>query len=221
MISLLVPSRGRPENIDRLWASVMRTATVDWELVVRLDDDDFHLHDYDGGLPRTRWLTGPRILMSELWNDCWSAAAGDVFWHGGDDVTFNTTGWDRMVLDAFPADGIAFVHGDDLGGKGDQLGTHGFVTRAWTDKVGTFTPPYFSSDWNDKWLNDVADALGRRVFLPGMVTEHHHPAFGKAEWDATHNERVVRHWADDVDGKWAATADERDLWVAKLRTVMR
>lgn len=222
MISLLVPSRGRPDNIKRLWQSAVHTAEDPGglELVVRLDLDDPMRNLY----PCCHtYIVGDRIVLSEMWNECWQAARGPIFWHGGDDVTFNTPGWDRMVSEAFDRhpDGIAFVHGDDLGGKGDQLGTHGFVRHEWTDVVGTFTPPYFSSDYNDLWFNDVADALGRRVFLADVVTEHHHPAFEKAPWDQTHQDRVARHWADDVDGVWRDTADERALWVEMLRVAIR
>lgn len=185
-------------------------------MVVRLDDDDPTAGDYPD-LVGVRYLCGPRVVLSEMWNECWRQAQGPIFWHGGDDVVFKTAGWNRIVTDAFPPDGIAFVHGDDLGGKGDKLGTHGFLRREWTDVVGTFTPPYFSSDYNDLWLNEVADAIGRRIFEYHLITEHLHPGFGKAEWDQTHNERVARHWADDVDGIWRDTAGERTVWAEKLR----
>lgn len=220
MISLLCPSRGRPGNLSRLQASLTRTTECrDWELIVRIDADDPATAVYPG-MPRTTYLTGPRVVLAEMWNEAWRAASGDIFGLVGDDLTFDTPGWDRLVADAFPPDGIAYVHGDDLGGKGDRLGTHGFVTRAWTDTVGTFVPPYFTSDYVDQWLNDVADAIGRRVFLPGLITEHHHPGFDKAEPDATYTEKWDRHRAGDVDAVWYATAAERVEWADKLTNVI-
>lgn len=220
MISLLLPSRGRPSNVARLHESVASTAQGPWEMVIRLDDDDPTMDDYPDGIG-IRYLTGTRGLMSDMWNECWRAARGSIFGLLGDDIIVRTHAWDLLVTDAFPADGIAYVHGDDLGGKGDQLGTHGFVTETWTDAVGVFSPPYFSSDYNDLWLNDIADAIGRRVFLPGLVTEHCHPAFDKADWDQTHLERVERHHRDDVDRTWRETAHIRDEWADQLRSVMQ
>lgn len=222
MISLLVPSRGRPANIERLYLSARAThlAAGSFELIVRLDEDDPSLDAYPALGSIVRYITGPRVVLSEMWNECWRQARGEIFWHGGDDVTFESHAWDRRVAEAFPPDGIAFVHGDDLGGKGDQLGTHGFLRREWTDAVGTFVPPYFASDYNDLWLNDVGQAIGRRIYLPDVITEHHHFAFGKAPLDQTHQDRIDRHRHTNPEATWEATASERDAWADKLRAVM-
>jgi glycosyltransferase involved in cell wall biosynthesis len=217
VISVLAPSRGRPEQLARLHRSLVETTVGDWELLVRLDDDDPTIHDYPRG-DRVDYVTGPRKTLSDCWNDCWRVARGPVFMQCADDVVFRTPGWDRIVADAFPADGIAFVHGDDLSVDG-ETGTHGFLRREWTDTVGAMTPSHFSSDWTDTWLREVADTLGRRVRVP-IVTDHMHFACGKATLDLTYAERLVRHWKDRVDDTWAATAGERQQWVDGLRKAM-
>lgn len=216
MISILVPSRGRPDNVRRLYKSLLDTTVGDWELLVRLDDDDPSAYDSP---PHQTNIVGPRLLLSELWNDLVPYSLGDILMHGGDDITFNTPGWDLIVRQAFPENMIAFVHGDDLGGKGDKLGTHGFLSRKAVKACSYFMPPYFASDYNDLWWNEVYDELGRRIFVP-IITEHHHPAFGKGEWDLTHQERIERHKAEDVDAIWRDTADKRADDVAKLRNLL-
>lgn len=218
MISILVPSRGRPENIRRLHESLETTTEGRWELLVRRDHDDPKWGEYET-FPHLLYVTGDRLLLSQLWNDLAVYALGDILCHGGDDITFNTPGWDRIVREAFPEDQIAFVHGDDLGGKGDTLGTHGFLSRKAVKTVGYFMPPYFASDYNDLWWNEVYESIGRRIFVP-IVTEHHHPAFGKGEWDLTHQERVERHEAENVDQIWVDTADKRIEDAAKLEAVI-
>lgn len=225
MISILLPSRGRPENIVRLHNSVSLTAVGPWEMIVRLDEDDPSCGDYldyieSRLLPHVRFLVGERVVLSEMWNHCWRQAYGDIFMHAGDDIVFSTRGWDGIVRAAFPPDGIAFVHGDDLGGKGSWFGTHGFLRREWVDAVGIFAPPCFSSDFTDTWFNEVANLIGRRVFVP-IVTEHHHFSLGKGTLDLTHAERLVRHWKDNNEKIWADTAGERVEWADKLRKVMR
>jgi hypothetical protein len=40
MFSILCPSRGRPLNVERLYQSLEATTEGEWELLVRLDDDD-------------------------------------------------------------------------------------------------------------------------------------------------------------------------------------
>lgn len=216
MISVLCPSRGRPDSLADMAATALTAATGPVEIVVRLDDDD--PADYPEILGVT-YLTGPRALLSACWNECAAHAAGPIFMHAGDDIRFRTPGWDRAVTAAFPPDRIALVHGRD-GIHDDRLGTHSFVHRAWVDAVGYFVPPLFSSDFNDTWLNDVADRIGRRIYLPDLLTEHLHPSVGKAEWDLTHRERLERHALDDVEGIYAETAHLRERDAEALRAVI-
>jgi hypothetical protein len=219
MFSILTPSRGRPDNIRRLYRSLVDTTVGDWELLVRLDEDDPVRTEYDQP-PHQANITAPRILMAKLWNDLVPYAQGDILMMAGDDVTFNTEGWDVLVRAAFPEDRIGLVHGNDLSPNSATIGTHPFVTRGWVEALGYLTPPYFSSDYVDLWLTEVADALGRRVYLPEVIIEHHHPAFDKAEWDQTHQERVERHEADDMEKVWADTAPKRAEDAQKLRMAM-
>lgn len=234
MISLLVPSRGRPDLLARLADSIADTASTErapgaWELLVRLDEDDPRRDEYlsyshhQALNPQTNigCYVGPRTVLSECWNELWRVARGDIFWHGGDDNVFRTPGWDELIRDAFPPDRLAFVHGDDDGGKGFYLGTHGFVSRAWTDTVGTFVPPYFASDYNDLWLNKVAEIIDRRVWVGSVHIEHLHPGFEKRPFDQTDRDRIARHVADNVDRTWANTVEERLEWAVKLRAAIR
>lgn len=222
MISLLVPSRHRPDGLHALWASATETAKDDIELVYRVDDDDPTLDEYTVMGERVHQLLGAREhFMTRYWNECALVAHGEIMMHCGDDVRFRTAEWDTQVYAAFDAydDRIAFVHGRD-GIHDARMGTHGFLHRNWVDAVGFFLPPYFSSDWADTWLNDVADALGRRHFVPAIYTEHMHPVAGKGEWDITHQERLERGRQDDVDALYQRLAPERQEWVDKLRAVM-
>ena len=53
-------------------------------------------------------------------------------------------------------------------------------------------PPYFVSDYNDLWIDEVATKIDRKIYIPGFLIEHMHPNFGKSKLDATHNERLQR-----------------------------
>lgn len=219
MISILVPSRGRPENIRRLYESLETTTEGRWELLVRRDHDDPKWGEYET-FPHLLYVTGERLLLSQLWNDLAVYALGDILMHGGDDITFATEGWDVQVREAMPDDGIAVVHGNDLSPNSHKISTHSFVSRKWVKTLGYICPPYFASDYNDLWLTEVADALHRRIYLPDVIIEHHHPAFGKGEWDQTHQERVERHEAENVDQIWVDTAAKRIEDAAKLEAVI-
>lgn len=222
LISILVPSRGRPEAFARMVISAAKTATHERriEFVVRLDEDDLRRQSYPA-FTQTRYLVGERALLSGCWNECYAQADGEILMHGGDDIVFSTPGWDQMVRDAFAAsdDKILLVQGDDLSPNREALATHGFVHRRWVETVGYFLPPLFSCDWNDVWLSEVADMLGRRVMLP-FVTEHQHHSFEKREKDQTDFEREERGREDDVVGIFERTKQDRVQDAAKLRAVM-
>lgn len=192
-VSLLAPSRGRPESLERMVQSAFKTAAEPVEVLCYWDEDD------DSNYPMIEGVTyvrGPRLVLSEAWNACSEYAQGDIMGHLGDDVIFHTPHWDQLVVNRFDifADKIAFVFGKD-GNEHDRLkvfGTHGFIHRRWVDAVGYFVPPYFSSDHNDTWLNDVAHIINRHVYEPEIYMEHMHPALGKGDWDQTHKDRLER-----------------------------
>ena len=191
------------------------------EVVAYVDDDD---DSYDFSLPRLRYVRGPRIVLSEMWNKCYDKAKGDIFGHMGDDIIFRSDNWDSLVKSVFDSyeDKIVFVHGDDMSDvHRNNFGTHGFIHKNWVNAVGYFVPPYFSSDYNDTWLNDVANALNRRIYIDAVKTEHMHYIFNKAEKDQTHEERLARHANDRVDEIYAAKKPEREADVEKLRKVMK
>lgn len=224
MISVLLPTRGRPGNVRRLLDSAFQTAETEVEFVLYLDNDDPTRHEVqrllrEGG--RGTWVEGPRVVLSEMWNRCWEHARFDVAMHCGDDIVFRTSSWDVRVLDEFDRwpDRIVLVHGRD-GFQDANLGTHSFLHRRWIEALGYLVPPYFSSDYNDLWLTEVADALGRRVYLPDVYTEHMHPVIGKGPWDQTHQERMARHQRDDVDRLYAELAARRATDVEKLRALL-
>lgn len=204
MISLLVPTRKRYKEFIRFYNSAMKTADDpdNIEVVAYVDEDD-HTYDDLHDLPNVKWVRGKRVVLSEMWNECWKVAEGPYYGHLGDDIVFETPNWDVTVkeaIDSFPGK-IGFVWGDDKAPTGRQknFGTHGFVHKNWTDVTGRFVPPYFSSDYNDTWFNDVSELIEARKYLPTVHTNHLHYVWGKAQIDQTTQDRLNRHKEDDVD----------------------
>ncbi len=163
-----------------------------------IDDDD---PSYDDVKLDITWhrVGGARhidglVNLSAMWNRCYEESAGDIVMHCGDDIVFRTAGWDAAVVETFARypDNILFAFGRDGIQDGRNFGTHGFLHRDWIEAVGFFVPPYFVSDFNDTFLNDVADLIGRKVEID-IYTEHLHWTALKAEKDRNTLERLVRH----------------------------
>lgn len=223
MISLLVPSRGRPESLARLAGSVLNTADNPElvELVVFRDKDDpsYEAYEYPKNV---RIFSTKRTTLSVYWNLAYEKAIGPIYMHCADDLVFHTKGWDVLVQEAFDhyEDKIVFVHGDDGNpDRGKAFGTHGFLHKNWVEAVGYFVPPHYTSDFNDTHLNEVAEMICRKHYID-ILTEHMHPGLGKAEMDLTHAERLVRHFKDDMPALYASKEDERKADAEKLRKVM-
>lgn len=222
IISLLVPTRNRPDGLLEMVRSAITMAddpdNVEVIAITDLDDNSYDAVSH----PNMTIHSVERTVLSNYWNIAYCYSKGEIFMHAGDDIRFRTSGWDTIVrrhFDAVP-DKILFLYGRD-GIQDEALGTHGFIHQKWVDAVGYFVPPYFSSDYNDTWLNEVAESIGRRVYEPEIYTEHMHPSAGKGELDKTHQERLERHERDNVDGLYQSLAQQRILDSEKLRRVMQ
>lgn len=219
-ISILCPTRGRPDWARRLLDSARATAAGEIELVFYADSDEPRMTEYADqiGGSDVNFIVGPRVVLSECWNRCAEKATGDVLMQCGDDIIFRTIDWDTRVLAEFDQvpDKILLVHGED-GIQHEGVATHGFLHRTWMEVVGYFVPPLFASDYNDLWLTEVANALDRKRYLPDVYTEHMHPVAGKGPMDQTHQERMARHRTEDCDAIWRNTADQRAVDATKLR----
>lgn len=223
MISLLVPSRGRPHLLYKMAQSAVNTAEGEVEIVCYIDEDDPKLEEYKslGGITL---FTTKRTILSKYWNMAYQKAKGPIYMHCGDDLIFRTPGWDTKVKEMFDQypDKIAFVYGNDghpRPERAESFGTHGFLHKNWVEAVGYFVPPYFSSDFNDTWLNDVAEMIGRKQYV-NIITEHMHPGFEKRPFDQTDKDRMERHVKDDVKALYESKSDERKADAEKLRKVM-
>jgi len=217
-ISIVFPTRNRPNNLRRFWDSIINTAIDKPEVVVYIDNDDLSSAVVAKELG-FNYMQGSRHTLSQCYNDVASLATSDILMFGADDIVFREKSWDEKVVAEFDKvkDKILFVYGHD-GHRPDKLGTHGFLHRKWIDTVGYLLPPYFSTWYVDNWITDVSLALNRQVYFPFILAEHMHHCCGKAEHDITYIEAEAKQNADTK--KWNETTALRQADIEKLRKVM-
>lgn len=226
-----MPTRNRPEGMKRLVDSAFRMAQFPFsiEIIFYLDHDDVRGQEMFQELKNDnieyyrlndniRAVVGDRIILSQMWNECYKITRGDICQHSGDDIVFRTENWDTIVLREFAKvpDKILFLYGRDGIIDSEKLGTHGFIHRNWVETVGYFVPPYFSFWYNDTWLTEVATKIGRKKYIPELYTEHLHYTAGKAEIDATYQDALDRGKVDDVTKIYKSKTGERQENVNKL-----
>jgi len=201
-IAIVLPTRNRPDLLDRFISSVYNT--VSNEEVIKfylyVDEDDCLTPTIIPTLnerykDKIFVYTGPRIILSATVNMLIPFIKEDIIFCGGDDLIFRTDNWDQMVISKFDEseDKIVLAYGDDLNQK--ELATHPILHRRWIEALGYITPPYFSSDYSDTWLTELADKLGRKYKLD-FVNEHMHFTIGKSPIDITYLENRNRFSKD-------------------------
>ena len=225
-ISILCPTRNRVDDLEKFVTSVYETAEFKdlLEFIFYIDDDDENSvlkceELSNRNIYSIKVIIGERIILSNMWNKCSEQATGKIMFVGSDDIICRTKNWDTVVRDEFDKfdDKIVFIFGSDGIKSGPKnrnpatphgYGTSYFLHKNWVDVVGYIDPPYFSADFADLWMNDIAQRIDRKVWID-VYMEHMHPGIGKGEWDSTHKERLQRLQEDDNKGTYKSKEDER------------
>ena len=215
-ISVVLATRNRPDNLRRLYQSIKDTATMMPEVIVSVDDDD------KVSIPVAeelgfRYIQGPRIPLSKIYNKLSEVFQGDIIMYGADDMVFRKKGWDNLVRSDFEKypDHILLVHAFD-GIQRADCAAFGFLHRKWVETLGFLFPPHLAIIYQDNWIAEAARALGRQVYYDDfMIVEHLHACVGKAPMDATYADALPKVAADKV--LWETTQHLLAADIEKLR----
>lgn len=231
---MIVPTRGRPQNIAALLDAWAETTAGDTELWFALDDDDPTLSECLTVRPTmewpaeptrpARWIVQERLRLAGTLNMLATSAAesGEYKAVGfmGDDHRPRTKGWDVAFSTALEALGTGMVYGDDLI-QGAALPTAVAMTSDIVSTLGYMVPPGLVHLYLDNaWLS-LGEGLGRIRYLPEVVIEHMHPLAGKAPDDDRYREvNSEQQYLTDRKAyeDWVHGGLDQDL--AKLRALL-
>ena len=217
-LTVLVPSRGRPHNIQQLLESWESTITGDTHLIVIVDDDDPTLEEYLKLPVEVR--VGPRLRIGGTLNVVAPEVATTSRNIGfmGDDHRPRTKGWDEAFINELDKLKVGVVYGNDLA-HGVNLATSVTMTSNIVSTLGYMCVPGSIHLFLDNfWME-----LGRGTnitYFDDVVIEHVHPHFQKALLDNTYVEaNSPEVWgADEITfNNYVATQLQDDL--QKLRTL--
>jgi len=217
-LTVLVPSRGRPHNIQQLLESWESTITGDTHLIVIVDDDDPTLEEYLKLPVEVR--VGPRLRIGGTLNVVAPEVATTSRNIGfmGDDHRPRTKGWDEAFINELDKLKVGVVYGNDLA-HGVNLATSVTMTSNIVNTLGYMCVPGSIHLFLDNfWME-----LGRGTnitYFDDVVIEHVHPHFQKALLDNTYVEaNSPEVWgADEITfNNYVATQLQDDL--QKLRTL--
>lgn len=196
---VIVPSRGRPDSLERVAAAWYETgAFADGAgLIFAVDIDDPAYADYRRALDQLA-VADPGATTINLMNTgAWRPMvpklnwAANMFAHqghfalgfAGDDHLPRTAGWARAYLAELRELGTGIVYGDD-GIQGQRLPTQWAMTADIVRALGRMVPADVEHLYCDNAIRDLGEAAGCLRYLPDVLIEHMHPVAGKAAVDA-------------------------------------
>ena len=220
-ISILLPTRGRPSLVYRLFESLSQTTsnTENLEVILYLDEDDIPSHEISYALLKIIKLIRPvGKSMGKMIRECYKASHGRYIIIMNDDAVFRTKGWDLSVMDAFSRfpDDVAFVYGNDLD-RGRRMPTFPILSRKVCEMMGEVCPDEYLNLHIESHLFDIFNQLkslghDRMVYLKNVIFEHMHYVLGKSE----HDETYVKKSPSTDDRLFVALAEERRNMARRL-----
>jgi hypothetical protein len=196
---VLVPSRGRPQSVDRLVRACALTCQADTKLHFAFDEDDPDLAANIAAAAGHRHTIGPRQGLSSWTNDlamrhvkrsdC--AALASI----GDDMLPVTDGWDRRLLSSLPAGG-GLAYPDDQ--RRADIPEAVVMSAHLVAALGWMAHPGMHHWFIDNVWRDLGHGAGCLVYCPGVLVQHLHPQVRPdvARPDATYADAAPHFNAD-------------------------
>jgi len=189
-IALICPSRGRPERFKAMVESAMSLANDAGRMTAYLmtDLDDPERDNYLTSRWVVRYMNGTKgTSVPKMMNTLAQLTTDDILFAVSDDILFRTQGWDDMLCAAFERypDRLLLAYTND--GLDRDKCTHFAVHRRWVELAGLYVWPEFEHFYADEWCYRIGSAIGRTIYLRGLVTEHMHFKYGKSKKDETYS----------------------------------
>lgn len=243
MIALLCPSKGRPEKLARMIKSALDTSTCKLNFYIGLSIEDYDKYgfanfqndrvdcfvkaDFPELLPTAhKWniladiaRNDPLTLQSYGYKG--TDANNSLFMIAGDDMFFDTPGWDKAIIDHYEKLSNK-IHVYNLQDSRDKDGVpHPIVTREYIEAMGYIYPPIFLHWQGDIWTNRIARYNYCFTHLRDYLLIHDKPS-DKGQPDATHT--GIRSYGWLQRDQWVHERCKNTLLVnecQRLRSLMR
>ena len=196
---VIVPTRGRRANCERLLESFRETASPGTDLLFISDPDDQDTYDGTDWGDALHAVMEPRGSYITKLNHGWQVFAGDygAYMCLGDSNVAVTPGWDAILLKAL----------EDLGGNGwvypengrrRDVPEHWLASASITEALGWFAPPYTGMYYGDNIVGELGKRAGLIRYVPQAVVEHrHYTVDPDTGYDATYKDAEATWGAPD------------------------
>lgn len=190
MISILVPTKGRPIEYNRMIKSISDTSSLA-RVFTGISETDQSVYGIKGNLITPEWM--PTSHKWELLaNKAYRETDSKLFMLGADDTIFATKDWDKALFSHY--EGLTNkIHVYSLCDSRDKAGTpHPIVTREYVEAMGYFLPPLFLHWFVDSWTVEIAKANNCFTYFDDLLLIHDKPT-------------------DKMEDKWGGDATRNDI----------
>jgi hypothetical protein len=196
---VIIPSRSRPDSIDRAVKFIKETSIIS-DICVAIDDDQADLYPrlddviYEVN-PRLR-MNGTLNLVANKYVDKYKT----IFFMGDDHLP-QTLQWDHFLSEAIASKGYGLAYGNDLFQK-KNLATAVMMSTNIIKSFGFMAPPKLVHLFMDNFWMLLGMDLDSIWYFDDVIIEHLHYLAGKSQVDAGY----IENNAQDV-----GSADQKEL----------
>ena len=188
---VIVPSRGRPQNIARMLDAVHATSRAQTHLHVAVDADDEKLPQYQAVMDKAGGdgdvlETGPRKGLCAWTNEVALKHAGEYPFLAsfGDDMVPRTPGWDKALIRGIERmGGTGIVYPWD--GTREDIPEAVVMSSDIVHALGWMCEPSLAHWYPDNVWADLGRGAGCLRHLRAIAVDHLNVAAGQAKPDAT------------------------------------
>lgn len=208
IINILCPTRGRPQQFERMKKSALdmaddRSRVIVHGLAYTNDDSDYgpyvmRLHETCGRGAGPYW----NILASFAEEHMRGKDGNHLYMLVGDDCLFETEGWDNLIkaqAKEFP-DGIYCIAPND--NRTDKGAPHFVVSGKWIETLGYFVNPSFRHFCVDTYTAYLAKSIGRYFYMKDVLV--------------THKKAAIEHYDETADRIRRENGSKRDIEIMNL-----
>jgi hypothetical protein len=196
---VILPSRSRPDNVERCINALKENSVVS-DFCVAIDDDQSDLYPR---LDDVIYEVNPRLRMNGTLNLVANKYADKykTIYFLGDDHLVKTKSWDRHLAEAINIKGYGLAYGNDLL-QGKNLATAVMMSTNIIQTLGFMAPPKLIHLFMDNFWMTLGLKINSLYYFDDVIIEHLHPYVGKAEMDAGYAE---------ANSEAVGTADQKEF----------
>src|SRR4030042_2012366 len=167
--SLILPTRDRPYLVNRLFDSIVQTASNldSIEIVLCVDEGDTQSYKITHPLLSVRKVVVSQeiSMMGDIFRLCYEENTSRYMILMNDDVIIRTKNWDIKILEAYSQfpDGLALVYSNDLY-YGSKLCSFPVISKKVYDLMGGICPCGYKSHSIDSHIFDIFERLAALGF---------------------------------------------------------